>query len=71
MDDIGLETTDFPQGFRELSQGRSKRRSTNEQRLVELREQAGEQIDELHLRTFRLMTPIQQTELLEKLQLRL
>lgn len=64
MDDIGLEIPHISQGYRELVDGRSKRRSTNEQLLIELWQRSGEQLDEQRLRIFRLMSPNQQAELL-------
>lgn len=68
VDDIGLEIPNIPQGFREFPTGRCKRRCKNEQQLIELWQQVGEQIDEQRLGIFRLMETRQQAELLEVLQ---
>ena len=40
----------------------------NEQKMIELWQCSGQQLDDLHLRIFRLMSPSQQAELLEGLQ---
>lgn len=68
MDDTGLEIPIISQEFRELSEGRCKRRCKNEQLLIAISQRTGAKLDTLHLKIFRLMSPRQQAALLEQPQ---